>query len=239
MINFLLTLLRFLRMMAPKPEKFEPTETELKLALESAKELKQSYYAPTYVVGNEQIRYKSSQLEDGKERIDIHIAGSNDALDWIQNFRVRIATIPLTNHDVHKGFLEATENLYSFLEKERKIPLEACYCIHGHSKGGAMAVILGLLLHASGRTVIGVRTFGQPKVGKVHIELPFTLKRYVSLGDAVPGLPPYRPWAKWIHFGSEKLIGDPVDDHVGKIRDAAKAHLMDNYIKALDKELHS
>lgn len=100
---------------------------------------------------------------------------------------------------------------------DRLAPLEALY-VTGHSLGGAMAAILGLLLRldpaydgAFDEVLRAVYTFGQPMVGDPLLagwadadpDLGGRLFRFVYEGDPVPALPP-RDTGRWAHFGHER-----------------------------------
>ncbi|MBO9532627.1 MAG: lipase family protein [Solirubrobacteraceae bacterium] len=92
--------------------------------------------------------------------------------------------------------------------------LEALY-ITGHSLGGAMASLAGVLLHSIrrpdlARTIRGIYTYGAPMVGSPELaataDLPTMLGgkvfRYVYGDDIVPPVPP-RASGDFQHFGTE------------------------------------
>ena len=96
-----------------------------------------------------------------------------------------------------------------------KNPVEALY-ITGHSLGGAMAVLMAIMLHQSkdfqslaGR-LKGVYTFGQPMIGSPEFadacgQIPSLCDkvfRYVYRSDWVPQLPP-KESGHFKHFGHE------------------------------------
>jgi Lipase (class 3) len=95
--------------------------------------------------------------------------------------------------------------------------LEALY-LTGHSLGGAMAAILGLMLMTDpdyrdtiGRRLRAVYTFGQPMIGpsslgaaydRIPAEHRVPVLRYIYRNDPVPRVPP-RQTGSFAHFGNE------------------------------------
>jgi hypothetical protein len=94
--------------------------------------------------------------------------------------------------------------------------LQALY-VTGHSLGGAMAALMGILVHADddyARRIEpvfkGVYTYGQPMVGSPELARHYAADdrvggrtfRYIYEGDPVPRLPS-RDTGSWGHFGAE------------------------------------
>lgn len=95
-------------------------------------------------------------------------------------------------------------------------PMQARY-LAGHSLGGAMASLLGIMLRtdpafsALAERLAGVATFGQPMVGSPELAkacqaddfLGSRVVRHVYRNDVVPHLPP-RDSGDFAHFGVER-----------------------------------
>lgn len=94
--------------------------------------------------------------------------------------------------------------------------MQALY-ITGHSLGGAMAALMGILVHADEDyarrlepVFKGVYTYGQPMVGSPELARHYAADdrvggrtfRYIYEGDPVPRLPS-RDTGTWGHFGAE------------------------------------
>jgi Lipase (class 3) len=93
--------------------------------------------------------------------------------------------------------------------------LEGFY-LTGHSLGGAMAALMGVMLLTEepyrelGRKLKGIYTYGQPMVGNAALaracqddaEIGRRFVRYVFAHDIVPELPPAAS-GDFVHFGSE------------------------------------
>ncbi|MFV2055547.1 MAG: lipase family protein [Thiohalomonadales bacterium] len=113
---------------------------------------------------------------------------------------------------LHDGFAQSALAVYS----ELKTKLRADYSISttGHSLGGAVAVILAMILDKANYDVEKIVTFGQPKVtnmsgAKMYRHL--SLLRVVTEKDMVPLLPPLDPTdiksldVYW-HLGTEIVL---------------------------------
>lgn len=143
-------------------------------------------------------------LEGGARRVRVH-AG------FYRNVR---ATFP----DVVRELAAAAEGR-SLADHDRTVDngLEALY-VTGHSLGGAMALLFGLMLsdgamhrHLAGR-LRALYTFGQPLALDAAPGLLPALEskvfRHVITGDPIPVLPP-ASWARLTHIGREyRYAGD-------------------------------
>lgn len=124
----------------------------------------------------------------------------------VVNSRLRI---PL-----HKGFADAALQVYGFVRPILKIGYDTR--VTGHSLGGAVAVIVLMLLKEDGVNLGQAITFGQPKVtnrdgARTYQSLP--LLRIVNDRDPVPLLPPLDLFSildegPYQHVGPEVVLQD-------------------------------
>jgi hypothetical protein len=115
---------------------------------------------------------------------------------------------------LHKGFAGSALQVYQFAKPLLKSDYETR--ITGHSLGGAVAVIVLMLLKEDGFKLGPAITFGQPMVtnragAQKYRTLP--LLRFVNDKDPVPWLPPLEVFAAldegpFQHFGPEVVLQD-------------------------------
>ena len=131
---------------------FEPSKDELKDILFAAEKIKQTYDNPTHEFENEQIVYEIVDSE-----VYIYIAGSNDLTDWGENFATKQVKF---RDDMYfsRGFLNAAYSIHKYLYNNNMLHRGKHYHIVGHSKGGAVAVILGAILTSKHFKVFSVNT---------------------------------------------------------------------------------
>ncbi len=134
-------------------------------------------------------------LPRGDEEIVFVIPGTHptDPLDWIRDLRVaprHFATIGTCHAGFGAGATAIAKSALPLLSGETRL-----VTVTGHSLGGAMALIVGALLIASGFRV-RIVTFGAPRVAFfVNLALPLLVRRGLALreyrrsGDPVPGVP--------------------------------------------------
>jgi hypothetical protein len=152
------------------------------------------------------------------EEIFIAIDGSNDPNEWFSNFKYCSNKLGF-----HHNFYEIANIFYSEVKPlldNRKIT------VIGHSRGGAIALILSYLINRSDLKVI---TFGSPKVA--------TLKGFLKLknskinhfrvtvkNDFIPTVPPFI--LGFIHYQTSKLTLPKVK---GKFNHLAFRQALENY----------
>lgn len=184
--------------------------------------------------------------------------GTAGLSDWKTNLRTERKAISLgffgATGYVHSGFWSAWEDVkpevIKYLKEQRATnenePASAsngqCHeiLIGGHSLGGAIALIAGIELKREGYQVLGVFTFGQPKVFSEEVvkmsdqspsDFP-DIQRFIFADDPVPSLPP-----GYFHIGHEKYSRE-----IGRILSHPQStlfwpsigdHRMSNYVKTL------
>jgi len=175
----------------------------------------------------------------GKAENDVLIAfrgTSFSLLDWLNDCKANQVDSPYAKGKVHHGFLESVQNLekpvLENLEELLKDNPEAKIYLTGHSKGGAMATLMGLSIasnHPEYRDRIIVATFGSPRVGDNEFFDDYSLEhhRYESFLDLVPHLPFSEQEGELIlkehpHLSKHSIFKDfhflPPYKHVGKRR---------------------
>jgi Lipase (class 3) len=145
-------------------------------------------------------------------------------------------TTPYQRSRVHKGFLEATLELWPSIDNDLATlcaPSNRPVFVTGHSLGGAMAVIAGMT-YAFKRIV----TFGEPCVGQdIHHTIPDPAVhiRYVNGNDPVPRIvPTFYPF-RYRHHGELHAI---VDQKYGG-PNALYDHAIVNYAEILRETIPS
>lgn len=181
--------------------------------------------------------------------------GTSNLKDWKTNVQTsprRFSIGGLDVGSVHTGFwnawVDVKPDVIQYLKEQKATnanettPGMKCHeiLIGGHSLGGAVALIAGLELMKDGYQVLGVFTFGQPKVFSKEVERAYEtspgffpdIQRYVFDGDPVPTLPP-----GYTHIGPERYSRE-----IGKILEQTRNdyywpsvgdHGMANYVKTL------
>lgn len=114
--------------------------------------------------------------------------GAAGFLDWLNDLRAELVFRPAYPGLVHAGFAASLDNLLPLLPR-----FSGPLAVTGHSKGGALAVLMGLRLAQRGASV-RVVTFGAPRVGNDQLaraaDEALTIDRYENPHDIVPRLPP-------------------------------------------------
>lgn len=174
----------------------------------------------TAITGNNQAAYsfanKTIQTPSGaKKLIFVILRGTPlSANEWISNVNVSDTTHKDTL--VHEGFFKTVQNIHTaliyYLLKNKISPEESIFLITGHSRGAALANLLGATLEDEG-VITGERlfvyTFAAPNVSQ---EEKTGDPRYnfiwniVNGEDIVPTVPPNRNGWHWKKFGHTKVI---------------------------------
>ncbi len=147
--------------------------------------------------------------------------GSVTTTNWIANFQTGFIDAPAPiGMKVHKGFWGVASSVYSTLESLIKQNPDKKIRITGHSLGGAVAVLLSLML-AEDHTIDTLITFGQPQIttaGGVYLfNTKFSKKvpliRFINNHDQVPFMLALIN-KSYFHFGAEVWL-ETNQDHVG------------------------
>jgi hypothetical protein len=130
--------------------------------------------------------------------IIIAFRGTDGTKDWLNDFKAWQTNSPYSKGQVHTGFLRSVQNIeQQILSKLRKMmnesPPRQVYCV-GHSKGGAVATLMGLSVCVNIERAIEklmVVSFGSPRVGNAEFCADYMIdhRRYESFLDIVPHLP--------------------------------------------------
>jgi len=121
---------------------------------------------------------------------DIAVRGTDNIENTFVNFSLKLTLDKKIGVRFHSGFLQAAQAIYS----EIKSKIEKDYIINttGHSLGGAVALILAMLLDSNNFKIGQVVTFGQPKVTNITGAYKFkhlNIIRIVTPKDLVPLIP--------------------------------------------------
>jgi predicted lipase len=133
------------------------------------------------------------RVDYSSDRILITIRGSDDMKDWLHN-SMRWTT-PFIGCRVHTGFLRHMMAVEKMLDPQHMKSSVPVYLV-GHSLGGAVATLLGILIaHNNLLRQVRVTTFGAPRVGRYDFKLlyqklvNFHVRRVVSPYDIVTKIP--------------------------------------------------
>lgn len=140
-------------------------------------------------------------VRDSRRTI-VAFRGSDDPWDWLTNLR---AWSSRTQHGrVHRGYLDVVRSLIDELRSLlAEDPAGRPVVLTGHSMGGALAVLAGVMLAEDGIEAGGIYTFGQPQVGNRAFSTAFAERypapvfRFVNGADAI---------AAWTH-GRRAVLG--------------------------------
>ena len=119
--------------------------------------------------------------------------------DWISD--IRVAKITFNGHQVHKGFYRAYQDIRRFvLDHINRLDKTTQLYITGHSLGAALATLAAFDLDRLGFKIMGVYTFGSPRVGDRQFAAAFNAKfesrsyRIINRSDIVCRVPSMLRW---------------------------------------------
>ena len=168
--------------------------------------------------------------------------GSIVAQDWLVNFKASKKDFlnDKNEGDVHRGFNSEFEKFVDIMKNDEIFKLEEKICkineinkntkilLTGHSKGGAIATLVGCFLTKLGinKDNLEIYTFGAPPVGDRDFAKRYdnrvNLFRVVNKNDPIPFTPII---AGLKHFGKEIVLkGDDenwhhIDDYINNLMD--------------------
>lgn len=143
---------------------------------------------------------------DSPSVLVIAFSGSQTWKDWLSNLDMRKMHTPFGG--IHSGFMRSFHDIqhevlpYIWTLSVVNKPIVIC----GHSRGGALAILLATILHHRGIPVYAVYAFGSPKIGGADSveywqQTGIPLYLVVNGSDPVPSLPP-SSWREllWVVF---------------------------------------
>jgi pimeloyl-ACP methyl ester carboxylesterase len=142
----------------------------------------------------------------------VALRGSTTVRDWVQDMLVLEIEHPVLGR-VHEGFLAEAAGMASGIAQDcAGRPFTLC----GHSRGGAIALVLGALLKGSGCVASAIVTFGAPRAGGPRLAdalWPIPIRQYRCGGDPIPFWPepPFANIGPLIEVGQPQL--NPIADH--------------------------
>lgn len=161
---------------------------------------------------------------DDRGTLFIVFQGSNEWMDWKDNFKFHKQVIPYEGVNervkVHEGFISQYKTVRNIIHSRvRKIAGAGwSVCIIGHSLGGALATLCAVDIQYNFPGAFSITdgklsciTFGSPRVGNASfaasydVRVPHTI-RVVNGEDMITKLPP--EWFGFVHVGKKHQIGD-------------------------------
>jgi hypothetical protein len=121
--------------------------------------------------------------------------GTANAKNILSDIDIRPFYDKQLNLNLHRGFRDAADAIY--VDIKRNYELDHTVYLTGHSLGGAIAQIIGMWLHESGRYNVQVFTYGSPKVSTKFLFNEPNHWRVVDRSDPIPFLPPF----PYVHSG--------------------------------------
>jgi hypothetical protein len=144
-----------------------------------------------------------------RKAVYVVIAGSNDLGDWIKNVLWFIATVT----GAALGFQGSAKKLSQdlFLFHREALQKKKLYIV-GHSRGGAIAIVMGYLLSSCNPQVV---TFGTPKPGSKRFrkkceQVGLKVTNYQIIDDFICRL----PWLRGCHVGDVVVLPTVSDNRI-------------------------
>jgi len=205
-------------------------------ALEVAKGIDASVSSATFF----DIKDTQFYIVDMPVKKVVSFRGTSSASDAVDDARAYLVEFEGLNVKVHKGFYDQFKDAWPLLRDHlSRTPKNREIHFVGHSLGGALATLAGLLaVQAFGFQNVHVCTFGSPKVGDLNFARLFNATiensaRYVNRDDAVT----YAPWFFFVHVNGEIKLGQKRADlrsiYFGRIKD----HYLASYVTSINAQV--
>lgn len=145
----------------------------LKFALSSYKDVYSTFsYYNTTKINKDNVFVRIHKPLDLNDEVIVSIRGTDELKDWYNNI-LRWQTGYILNSNVHTGFLEHMNEVYSDIEKH--IEEYDNITIVGHSLGGAVSLLLGAkIAHKNNDKTCKVITYGCPRAGDKNFKKIYT-----------------------------------------------------------------
>jgi len=192
------------------------------VAYESEAKIKQSLSKTQYTLTKfntlpiGKVSYFLATDEKNKHQI-LSVRGTANLENALVDMAISLKPEPKTNILLHDGFAQSALGIYEDVKPQLK--KDFTIDTTGHSLGGAVAVILAMLLDKDAYSLKQTITFGQPKVTNIAGAKEFShlkITRVVSPKDVVPLVPPVDPTDLdnvdifW-HLGTEVILYEGQD----------------------------
>jgi len=149
------------------------------------------------------VKSDTAYIREECDHIDFVIDATDTLREWFLNAVTKRGGI----FDAHLGFDLVANNFaeqaLEFLDYDKTI------YVKGHSRGGAIALLIGARLRILGFDVVVV-SYGAPKVGGTEFiecvnAIGLTCVRVEIRGDIVCKLP-FSIWRKWEHYSTQEVL---------------------------------
>lgn len=176
------------------------------------------YSAPHFGDNQAAFSFASKKIKSksgNKTLVFVVIRGTPlNANEWISNLAINDET--KQNTIIHEGFYKTMTQvrlaLEKYLQKQKIAAEEACFLITGHSRGAAVANLLGSYFAFEGKfdtSKIFIYTFASPNVSQAldtQDEKYGFIWNILNGEDIVPTVPPDRNEWKFKKYGKKKII---------------------------------
>lgn len=178
----------------------------------------------------------------GSDKIYLVVRGSANWKDWVRNMQIKKKRF--CGIRAHRGFVVGTQSILPQVSKLLSEYPNHKIFLSGHSRGGAIACLLGVYISTQKNRSVTVVTFGQPKVarkGVIESAIKGPIIRVQNSSDIVCRTPRNLFYGhcgqNWYLTTNDELLINP--SSFIKFKDRSKhlwsrgtTHFMINYIRA-------